>query len=398
MRRLADLVAGVLLIVLVGGCAGPAKRHPVPAELVDQARIPGFPDARYVGQQGVVGPGFERRIHELVEQSKTGGALDQPARLLAISGGGANGAFGAGLLVGWTAAGDRPDFQYVTGISTGALTAPFAFLGPDYDDELKEAYTTYSTKQLVEKRPPLRALLSGDSLFRTRGLEKMIARYFDDDAIDVMAREHQKGRRLWIGTTNLDAMQPVYWNIGAIAQSDHPGRYDLVRKILLASASIPVAFPPVTFDVEAGGQAYDELHVDGGMVSQVFAYPLPFEMRRELSERGIRLKDPRLYIIRNAKVTPAYRPVDLRVLPIARQSVESLIRTQGIGDLYELYVGTQRDHVGYYLTHIPSDFDVKEHEAFDPAYMAALFDRGYEMAKAGYPWDREPPDLNEDDP
>ncbi len=200
------------------------------------------------------------------------GIMGRKHNYLAISGGGANGAFAAGLLVGWSDAGTRPEFTMVSGVSTGALAAPFAFLGPAYDERLRGVFTTYSTSDLVVRRNLL-SILTGHSVFDTEPLEKVIARYVDQSMMETIAVEFRKGRRLWIATTNLDAGRPVIWNIGAIANSGAPGALELIHKVMLASASVPGAFPPVIIEVEANGNLYDEMHVDGGIISQIFVTP-----------------------------------------------------------------------------------------------------------------------------
>ena len=308
---------------------------------------------------------------------------------LALSGGGSNGAYGAGLLTGWTASGKRPEFAMVTGISTGSLIAPFAFLGPAYDQQLTDIYTKYSTKDLVIKRSVL-GMVSAASAVDTAPLQKIIAGYVDANLIAAIAEEHRRGRRLFIGTTNLDAGRPVMWNIGAIANSSDPRAPDLIHKVLLASASIPGAFPPVLINVEAEGKVYDELHVDGGTTTQVFLYPAGVDWKavtRKLKVPG----RPDLYVVRNASLDPTYDPVKPRLVPIAGRSISSLIRTQGIGDMYRMYLGAQRDGLRYHLAFIPKEFDVKSEEPFDLAYMRQLYDVGYEQGKAGTAWASAPP-------
>ena len=195
-----------------------------------------------------------------------------PAYFLAISGGGDNGAYGAGFLNGWTAAGTRPEFKVVTGISTGALIAPFAFLGPKYDHVLEKVYTTSSQKDIFKKRG-IAAWLFGDSMADTRPLASVIESYVTRALLDEIAAEYAKGRILLVGTTNLDSLEPVIWNMTAIAASQDPRAVPLFRSILLASASIPGAFPPVMIDVNLDGAKYQEMHVDGGTIAQVFLYP-----------------------------------------------------------------------------------------------------------------------------
>ena len=377
------------MLVLVG-CAGAPERQPVPPEYTLKAGIPGIPEARFWGDEW---PTFAaERFEEFTVadfQREFDGIYDKPHNYLAISGGGANGAFGAGLLVGWTERGDRPEFSMVTGVSTGALTAPFAFLGADYDDKMKEVYTTTSTEDIATKRSMF-AALSGDSMTDTTPLKALIARYIDAEMIDAIAREHKTGRRLFIGTVNLDAGRSVIWNIGAIAASDYPQRITLIQDLLRASAAIPVAFPPVVISVEAEGKQYDEMHVDGGTGSQVFVYPAAADWR--LITRKLKVKGkPQVYVIRNSFLDPDYQGMKRSVFPIASRTIESLIRTQGIGDLYQIYALCDRDGNDFNLAYIPSTFTDEPTEGFDPVYMKKLLDLGYQMSLEGYPWEKAPP-------
>ena len=382
---------GILALLLVlAGCASVPERNPLPHEYTLKAGIPGIPNARSWGDEW---PTFAAEMFEEFTDAdfrqNFSGIYDKPHNYLAISGGGANGAFGAGLLVGWTATGERPEFTMVTGVSTGALTAPFAFLGADYDDAMKEVYTTTTTKDIAVKRN-LVAAAFGDSMTDTAPLRKLIAKYIDAEMIDAIAREHKKGRRLFIGTVNLDAGRSVIWNIGAIAASDHPEKITLIHELLRASAAIPVAFPPVIIPVEAEGQQYDELHVDGGTGSQVFVYPAAANWQlvtRKLKAQG----KPQVYVIRNSFLDPDYQGIKRNVMPIASRTIDSLIRTQGIGDLYQIYALCRRDGNDFNLAYIPSDFTDKPTEGFDPVYMKKLLDRGYQMALDGYPWSKAPP-------
>ena len=181
---------------------------------------------------------------------------------LAISGGGANGAFAAGALIGWTAEGSRPEFTIVTGVSTGALIAPFAFLGPEYDQQLKEVYTTTDSAGIFNLRSVFK-IVGGDGLVDSSPLRATLNRYVTDEMVARIAAEYRRGRMLLIGTTNLDAGRPVIWNVGRIANTGNPDSRNLIIDILTASASIPGAFPPVYMPVEGSdGQSYDEMHVD----------------------------------------------------------------------------------------------------------------------------------------
>ncbi len=384
-------LATLFCVALVTGCSTVPARNPVPRALVDEAEIPDLPQARFWGDE------LPENIDEILEtarnrvEASAAQLGDGPTAFLALSGGGANGAFGAGLLAGWTASGTRPMFSMVTGTSTGALIAPFAYLGPDFDDELREVYTTIATADVIEQRGLL-AGLTGDSFASTEPLRKLIARYIDEAVMSAIALEYLKGRGLLIGTTNLDSGRPVTWSIGAIAASGHPDSLELIREILRASAAIPGAFPPVYFDVEARGERYDEMHVDGGTASQVFLYPPSLDFRSVLDDVGLE-GEAEMYVIRNGRLEPTWREVRPRLAAIAGQSISTLITTQGVGDLYRIYLGAQRDGLDYNLAYIPDSFTREPEEPFDKAYMNELFELGYEMAKNGYPWEKAPPSF-----
>jgi predicted patatin/cPLA2 family phospholipase len=382
----------IALLLILTGCASTPERQPLPPEYTLKAGIPGIPDARFWGDEW---PTFAAERFETFTvadfQREFESVYEKPHNYLAISGGGANGAFGAGLLVGWTATGERPEFSMVTGVSTGALTAPFAFLGSDYDDVMKEVYTSTTTKDIAAKRN-LFAAAFGDSMTDTAPLQKLIAKYIDADMIEAIAQEHKKGRRLFVGTVNLDAGRSVIWNIGAIAASDYPQKILLIHELLRASAAIPVAFPPVVIQVEAEGKQYDEMHVDGGTGSQVFVYPAAANWRLVTEKLKVKGK-PQVYVIRNSFLDPDYKGMKRSVLPIASRTIDSLIRTQGVGDLYQIYALCMRDGNDFNLAYIPADFTEEPTEGFDPVYMKKLLDRGYQMALQGYPWEKAPPDF-----
>jgi hypothetical protein len=320
-----------------------------------------------------------------------GGAL--PAiSMLSLSGGGDDGAFGSGLLVGWTAHGDRPQFKLVTGVSTGALIAPFAFLGTAYDATLAKVYTDIQPSEVFVARPIVLAALTEDALSDTGPLYITISHYITEDILAAIAVEYHKGRLLLIQTTDLDAGRPVIWNIGAIAASGNPRALDLLRHIMLASASIPAAFPPVMFDVEAKGQVFQELHVDGGAVSQAFLIPPSIDTRTGLKASGYSRKGPAsAYIIRNSRLTTEWSDVEKKLLPIAGKAVTTMINYNGVGDLYRMYMVTKRAGASFHLAYIGPDFNAPHKFDFDPVYMRALFNFAHDKAAKGYPWDNAPP-------
>lgn len=381
---LRALAASALACALAGCSSTPLRVNPVPKNLHERVQVPGIPDARYWGdvEQRDLQQWFDLPDAELA--ARYSGIMNRPHHYLALSGGGSNGAFGAGLIVGWTARGDRPEFTIVSGISTGALIAPFAFLGPRYDNVLRHVYTELATANVVEERS-LIDILRGDSAFSVRLLREQIERYIDDEVVALLAAEHRRGRALLIGTTNLDAARPVTWNVTRIAASGAPGARSLIHDVILASASIPGAFPPVMIGVEAAGQSYEEMHVDGGVTAQVFIYPTGLDWARVARRLGIEGR-PQLYVIRNSHGQPDWQSVERRVIPILSRSVDSLIRTQGIGDIATIYFLARRDGIDFHLAHIPDDFTDEPTELFDRKYMSEIFQLGYERARGGYPW------------
>ena len=381
---------GAVLCLLATACAPLFRSPAVPADLEEQATVPGMTGIRYWADgdtADMTRDALESVAREKAYLAASGhqGALP-PADFLAISGGGENGAFGAGLLVGWTATGTRPTFKGVTGISTGALTAPFAFLGSAYDAKLREVYTGISGKDVLESNGLLGGVFFNDSMADSSPLRKTVARYFDQSVLDAVAAEYKKGRLLPIGTTNLDARRPIIWNIGKIAASGAPGALQLVQKILVASAAVPGAFPPVMIDVEVDGKRYQEMHVDGGASTQVFLYPPSLNLQTS----GVQRKR-RLYVIRNARLDPDWAQVDRSTLSIASRAISSLIQTQGVGDLYRIYLTSQRDGLDFNLAYIPKSFTRTLKEPFETAYMEDLFNVGYGLAAKGYPWAKVPP-------
>ncbi len=387
------LLLATMLPALVGACAGPIRLSAVPEDRTLDAVIPDIPDARFwvdkemepYVKEAIRSAERERAYLASIGQT---GALP-PAYFLAVSGGGDNGAFGAGLLKGWTEHGDRPVFKGVTGVSTGALIAPMAFLGSEYDDALEEAYTAVTQKDIFESRGMLVGLFS-DAMADTVPMAKLIERFVTPAFLEAIAAEYAKGRLLFVGTTNLDARRPIIWNMTAIAASKSPGALELFRKILLASAAIPGAFPPVMIDIEIDGKKYQEMHVDGGAMAQVFLYPASLKLNEEAAAIGIQ-RDRHVYIIRNARLDPDWADVERRTFSIAGRAISSLIHTQGIGDLYRIYLTTQRDGLEYNLAFIGPDFAMKHDAEFDPVFMRALYDYGYGLAKDGYPWRKSPP-------
>jgi hypothetical protein len=385
MRRDAPLTAARALVVggavlCLFGCGGPPRLDALPsgAGAVSFLRIG---NARFDGDDG-------EALKQEIWQSLTREWPGFSNNLLALSGGGEDGAFGAGLLVGWSEHGDRPQFKIVTGASTGALAAPFAFLGSEYDWALHQIYTETGAGDVASKRFLL-AAVNNDALLDNGPLEQSISKYLDGKILDRIAEQYEKGRLLLVSTTNLDTGKLVIWNIGAIAASGHPRRLELVRKIMLASAAIPGLFPPVMIDVLLDQQKHQEMHVDGGTVSQVFLYPPSLRLGRILRRDGA--PPPTAYIIRNGRASPQPDKVERKTLAIAGRAIETMIASNGVGDLYRIYTTVQRDHIAFNLALIDDAVQPPPSTRFDRAYMALLFARGREQGRRGYAWQKVPP-------
>ena len=391
------VLASFALACALAGCAAVPDRVAVPALLSADATVPGLRDVRVWGDAHFSHALLQAELPRLKakyqarEAAQPKGAQPPVSNLLALSGGADDGAFGAGLLVGWSEQGSRPEFDLVTGISAGALIAPFAFLGRDHDRELAGLFTSYSADQIYQANI-LSGLFGGNALADSAPLARLIEHYVDVRFLRAVAAERAKGRFLLVGTTNLDAQRPVYWDMGKIAQTDDARALDLFRRVLLASASIPGVFPPVLVEVQAGGHLYQEMHVDGGTTREVFFTIADFRFN-EIDKAIGRKLQRRLWIIRNGKIEPEYRAMPEATLAIAQRSLETLTKSRGIGDLVRMYARAKADQIDYNLAAIPADFDVPHPKPFDRAYMQELYARGLAMGRAGYPWAKAPPEV-----
>ena len=387
----AGKLATVLAVVgLLAACAAPSERRPPPAEVYRTAVAASDSGVRYWADD--LDPRHQARAAREMRQGliarweaagrpRAGLTVD----MLALSGGAADGAYGAGLLAGWSTAGGRPEFDVVTGISVGALIAPFAFLGPAYDGELRMVFTELDTTDVAELQL-FRALFGALAIARTDPLRQQIERFVDEAFLADIAAAHARGRRLLVGTTNIDAQRPVIWNMGRIAEL---GEVELFRDVLLASASIPGAFPPVPIAVEAGGERFTELHVDGGVTRAVVIGPnraadmlprdLPFAVQRTV------------YVVVNLALAPTYEPVEDRLRAIVGRSLSTLIRAQAEGDVLRIDRAADEAGAAFRLTFLPPNFRAPQASAFDREYMTALFEAAYAEGRDGITWLEAPP-------
>lgn len=369
-RRAVLALAAPAALSACGLTAARFTADPPPAGVA--AAPPGYGTIRVWGDQ----PGPP----DLLESDPAYGLLSSAARvdLLALSGGSDGGAYGAGFLKGWSERGDRPRFDYVTGVSTGALIAPLAFLGSHYDPHLEHFYTeTRSADVLLLK--PLQVLTGAPAVGDPAPLRRRIAAIVSPRMVDAIAAERERGRILLIGTTNLDAQRQVVWDIGRIAASGQPDRVELIRQVLLASASIPGAFPPVPIEVVADGRRYAELHVDGGVTHGIFAYPPWVRPPRGRGQRN-------LWVIRNSKLAPELRATGGSAVAVVERGLDTMIKSQAHSDMDTIARQASRDGFRLRMTAVPPNFPYISSVPFDPLYMQTLFRTGHAAGLSGRAW------------
>lgn len=316
-------------------------------------------------------------------------AKKAPFAYLALSGGGGDGAYGAGVLNGWSESGKRPEFSLVSGVSTGALIAPFAFLGPAYDPTLTDIYTGGIASTLVQS-PSVANVLFGSGLFGDGRLRALVRRYVTAELLARIAEQHAKGRRLLVVTTNLDSQRAVIWNMGAIATSGGPSALTLFTDVLTASASIPAVFPPQLLDVQADGRAFQEMHVDGSVVTPVFTLPQSFLLRDG------RLRTPGgksdIYVIINGRLEPEFDLAENNTLSIVERAFTTASRARSRATMAATYAFTRANGIGFNLTYIDETApDTNAARGFDTAYMRTLYQSGYETGRTGTFWRRNVP-------
>jgi predicted acylesterase/phospholipase RssA len=341
-------------------------RVPYTAAEAAAAVIPGIPEARF----------FADAVTDY-----TAALPPQLGPWLILSSGGEDGAFGAGLLNGLTAAGKRPDYAVVTGVSTGALMAPFAFAGPKYDDALRKAYTEITSADIYE------AGRTGEAFADSWPLKDLIAKQMTPELLGDIAAAYRGGRRLFVVSYDLDAERSVVWNMGAIAAHGGDDALKLFRTVLLASASLPGGFPPTLIDVEADGKKFQEMHVDGGVGGQFFVAPAALMA----STSDYRLPASELYIVVNTGLQRDFQVVERFAPSILTQAVGAAVKVDTRLMLDRSYVAAKRSGVGFNVATVPASFNAPSRGAFDPDYMKALYKVGYDQGMSAEPFAGRPP-------
>lgn len=300
-------------------------------------------------------------------------------KVLALSGGGAGGAFGAGALVGLTRAQLRPDFDLVTGVSTGALIAPFAFLGSAWDEALTDAYTGgYASEVLA-----LAGVRPGSALYPAERLASLVHRYVTEELLSSVAQAHRTGRRLLVATANLDAQSTSIWDMGAIATRGGAEALRLFEDVLVASASLPGVFPPKMIEVTSGGQVFEEMHVDGGAISPLFVVPEPMLLQRAdaWSSAGVEV-----YALINTSLHPRVTSTAVGAVPVLVRSFELMLRSSYRGALRSVAAFCELNGLSLRTASVPADFEGLSMLRFERTLMTRMFDRAASLAQAGRLW------------
>ncbi|RAX37917.1 patatin-like phospholipase family protein [Rhizobium tropici] len=368
----------ILMLAVLVGCMAP-DRVAYTTKAAASANIEGFSDIRIYADTGQQ----PRDARAWLSVPK-----DRDVSYLVLSGGGAGGAFSVGALKAWSDRKDRPEFDIVSGVSTGALIAPLAFLGPDYDDTLVELYTSGIAKELVDADFLPKGLL-GASLLKQEPLRKMVERHITPDVLAKIAAEHRRGRRLLVLTTNLDYQRPVIWNMGAIANSGRPDALKLFQDVLIASASIPGIFPAVLIKAQSGVQQFEEMHSDGGSSSQILTIPEGWMVnhKNDTWPNKFRLN---MYVIVNNALMPEFSTTTNNTLAVMARASTALIKSQTRSALAATYVYAQRNGIRFRVASIDTQIAYSMTDPFNTDYMRAVYKLGYEKMARGSFWRDKP--------
>jgi predicted patatin/cPLA2 family phospholipase len=392
-RLLRSCLPLVALCIVATGCSHPMPRTCVPPQL---ALSPVVDLSSPGGDPGMGDPDILCSVKQALEREHPARPNvpvtedNRPLNVLALSGGGIYGAFDVGVLAGWSATGTRPVFDVVTGVSTGGLIATFAFLGPEYDEFLRHSYVNISSNDIYY-RLRLLEILRSDSIASSVPLQRKVMAAITPEVLAAVAREHAKGRRLYVGTTNLDTRRFVVWDLGAIAAQGTPDALQLYQKIVLASASVPGFFQPVTINVEFNGQSFQEMHVDGGASASVFV---------RASMLRLKGNDPRIragskiYVISSGKLFADPECVQSGLRSISSAAIQSLLYTGTRNDIYRIHDLALATGSQFRLIAVPPEMPLNPNSLnVDRLEMERLFETGYQMGLTGQGWLDAPPQL-----
>lgn len=382
-------IAIVALLLIGSGCLRRAERTPTaagynPRDLID-------PPAQLQFEKRSNYAALQESAARIRSESRSGSQMPRRT-VLCLSGGGCYGAYSAGVLCGWTQNGDRPNFDVVTGVSTGALIAPFVFLGPQYDTELKKFYTTLRSSD-VYRITPFRVIL-GEAVATNSPLARTVDAALTPEIVAAIGAEHRKGRRLYIGTTELEGRRFVEWNLGAFADRGTPEDVKAMKAILLGSAAIPGFFPPSEIAVTVDGKKYIERHIDGGTSQALFFHP-PYVANELTSDPANNsLANVDVYAVIAGKLYADPSTVKQRIFNISSSSIDIVLYAQTRGDLQRLWTLSELSGMNFHMTAIPAGFKAPASATdFDPVLMTKMFDEGVRQMKTNQAWRTSPPGV-----
>ncbi|KRB52165.1 patatin-like phospholipase family protein [Phenylobacterium sp. Root700] len=378
MSRLLGAVAAIVLTATqLAGCAS-FSREDFTAADARRAAPGSASDIRFDANDTTAAVAFTARARRQLERNG-----DRRVDILAISGGGADGAYGAGVMVGWTKAKTRPIFEIVTGVSTGALIAPFAFLGSKWDDDLTEAYAGGQASTVLKGRGL--GVLFASSIYNPAALRELVEAYCTPEMLREIAAEHAKGRRLLIATTNLDTQRTVIWDMGAIASRKNPEALDLFREVLVASAAIPGVFPPVMIPTKSvDHRQIDEMHVDGGVTAPFVSIPEAMYFWEAPDGQALR---GRIFVIVNGKLDPSFSVTRGRAPTILGRSFDTMMKTTLRTHIAANRAFAERNNLDFEMAVVPQDAEAGSMN-FEAASMKRLFKLGEDRAIAGTAWQK----------
>ena len=377
------------LLLLVASCGWPSRFASRGRTQTEMLPISGFEDVRAV--DGYPDAAFQASFDRAAEQFAASPAGPDGRRawnMLVLSSGGVNGSFGAGILTAWTRRGDRPDFQIVTGVSVGALMAPFVFAGPRFDDRLEALFRRIEPSDLHREKGVLTSVLWDESLADNAPLKALVARGVDEELMEAIATQHEGGRRCWVGSTNLDIGRFCVWDLGAIASRRTPRALQLLRDVLVASASIPVVYPPMRFEIDSK----DELHADGAITRPLFLPQGIFDCHLAAERAGVdwRKVDSTMYVIHNGSLRPSPANVQRDTLAIATRTVTMMSYTMVTEHVLHLYLLSRVYQADFRFHTLPDGLDLSI-DAFDAEDTNRLFLLGQGMMERKQPWLSVPP-------
>ncbi|WP_375749126.1 patatin-like phospholipase family protein [Vibrio sp. HN007] len=376
----------LLVMMIIAGCSSKPEHNPVPHQLNSEVRLFDNERIRYWGDSA-------DGVWEVVTEARQRrSAPGKEFNFLAMSGGGGNGAFSSGILNAWTDSGNRPEFDSVTGISTGAIVAVFAYLGSDYDHVLKDLYTQTEEDDLINKNN-LFAIFRLSALYDTTPFHEKLRETITPELISMVAEEHRKGRLLLIGTTHMDSQRLSVWNMGEIAQVGTPEAEKLFEDVVLASAAIPGAFPPILIDVEVDGEKYQELHVDGGLSRQVFFFSDEIEFDGSWTPGN---EKSTIYVITNGEFLPQWSDTEISLTYLLRRSIATLLKYQGRSDVLRIYQKSQTAGMDFNFAFVDESVtqELPKDKVFDPKLMQSLYQYGYTLKLSDMLWHKRPPGFD----